>query len=102
MIKNLPKADMHVHLEGTMTPEMVEKIAARNNVRLPPGLLTGDRAHFHWDDDGTPQGALVSFLKAYDDATSVMKKPVDYADITYDYLKRAADEGCIYAELIIS
>jgi adenosine deaminase len=98
--KNLPKVDLHVHLEGTITPEMVQHLAARNKVKIPDGLIKD--GHFQWKEDGTPGGALTGFLQAYDAATSVMKTAEDYADITYDYLKRSADEGCIYAEIGIS
>ncbi|HYD19461.1 MAG TPA: adenosine deaminase [Patescibacteria group bacterium] len=96
-----PKVDLHVHLEGTITPRMARVIADRNNVVLSPALV-GDGAHFHWPSAATPQENLVSFLKAYDEATAVMKRAEDYADITYDYLSRSAAEGCIYAELTIS
>jgi len=98
----LPKVDLHVHLEGTITPDMAKKIAKRNGLALAPELLAADGDVFRWEDDGTAAGALVGFLKAYDAATSVMKTAQDYTDITYDYLKRSADEGCIYAELTIS
>ncbi|MDE2335977.1 MAG: adenosine deaminase [Alphaproteobacteria bacterium] len=97
---DVPKADMHVHLEGTITPTMVQKLAKRNNVSVPAGLI--EDGVFAWDDDGTAAGNLKGFVQAYDDATSVMKCAEDYTDITYDYLKRSADEGCIYAEIFIS
>jgi adenosine deaminase len=100
MIPLIPKADMHVHLEGTITPEMVKKIADRNRVAIPPMLIQDGR--FHWQDDGTAQGSLLAFVQAYDDATSVMKCAEDYTDITYDYLIRAAAENCIYVEIGIS
>jgi len=99
-MKNLPKADLHVHLEGTITPEMVARLAARNSLPVPAGLVRDGR--FVWKGDGTAAGELTAFLKAYDDATSVMKKAADYTDIAYDYLKRAAGENCIYAEITIS
>lgn len=96
----VPKADLHVHLEGTITPTMVRRLAERNKLAVPPDLIEGD--HIRWQGDGTAGGNLVSFLHAYDRATGVMKTAADYTDITYDYLKRSAAEGCIYAELTIS
>jgi adenosine deaminase len=99
-VKNIPKVDLHVHLEGTITPDMVMHLAARNKVAVPPGLIKAGR--FAWKGDGTASGELTAFLKAYDGATSVMKTAQDYTDITYDFLKRSADEGCIYAEITIS
>jgi adenosine deaminase len=99
-MKNLPKVDLHVHLEGTITPETVMRIARRNKVSVPPDLIEGGR--FNWKGDGTPAGELNAFLASYDAATSVMKCAADYTDITYDFLKRSAAEGCIYAEITIS
>jgi adenosine deaminase len=99
-VTNIPKADMHVHLEGTITPEMVQRLAARNKVTVPEGLIKDGR--YSWQGDGTARGDLIAFVHAYDLATSVMKTAADYTDITYDYLKRSADEGCIYAEVGIS
>ncbi len=96
----VPKVDLHVHLEGTITPAMVEKLAARNGVTIPDGLIKNGK--YHWEDDGTAAGNLVGFLKAYDLATSVMKTARDYIDVTYDYLTRSAIEGCIYSEITIS
>jgi adenosine deaminase len=94
------KADLHVHLEGTISPAMVQKLAAHNKVAVPAGLIRNNS--FYWPDDGTGAGNLKGFVQAYDDATSVMKEAEDYTLITYDYLKRSADEGCIYAEIGIS
>jgi adenosine deaminase len=99
-MKNIPKVDLHVHLEGTITPEMVLRIAKRNNVAVPPDLIKD--GCFAWKGDGTPANELNAFLTSFDAATSVMKTAADYTDITYDFLKRSAAEGCIYAEITIS
>lgn len=79
---------------------MVQKLSAKNNIPVPDGLIKD--GIFIWPDDGTAAGNLTGFVNAYDLATSVMKTADDYSDITYDYLKRSADEGCIYAEISIS
>ena len=100
MMKSIPKADMHVHLEGTITPAMVEKLAKRNNISVPEGLI--ENGKYNWKGDGTARGDLLAFVLAYDSATAVLKTEQDYTDITYDYLKQVADEGCIYAEIAIS
>lgn len=97
---DVPKAELHVHLEGTITPAMVKKLCKRNKIPVPAGLI--EDGQYTWKGDGTGAGNLVAFLKAYDAATGVMKTAEDYTDITYDYLKRSAAEGCIYTELTIS
>ena len=83
-------------------PDMVVKLAAKNGIPLPQNLFNADRTGYTWDTDGTAASSLVGFLSAYDIATSVIKTPDDYAEITYDYLTRAAKEGCIYAEITTS
>ncbi len=79
---------------------MVTHLAERNKTKTPPGLIK--EGSYNWQGDGTARGDLIAFVHAYDQATSVMKSAQDYTDITYDYLKRSADEGCIYAEIHIS
>lgn len=101
-MKSIPKADLHVHLEGTITPSMVRKLAARNNIDVPPHLMNAAGDGYAWKDDGTAMGALRAFVDAYDVACSVMKTAQDYTDITYDYLSSVAAEGCIYCEIGIS
>lgn len=102
-LRRLPKVDLHVHLEGTITPEMARRIATRNGLVPSALLMDAQGGSFSWNPDGPgAAGSLKGFLKAYDAATEVMKRAIDYTDITYDYLKRAADEGCIYVEFFIS
>jgi adenosine deaminase len=90
----VPKAELHVHLEGTATPELVARIAQRNGLPVPDGLVTGDGT-FHFED-------FLHFLAQYDAAAGVIRTGQDYRDITYEYLARCAAEGAIYVELIAS
>jgi len=101
-IAKLPKAELHVHLEGTIAPAMAKKLAKKNGIDLPGDLFTDDGIGYRWDSDGTPAGDLVGFLKAYDKVAGLIKTADDYRDITCDYLKRCAAEGSLYEELIIS
>lgn len=89
---DVPQAELHVHLEGTAPPELIRRIAQRNGLTLPAGLVTDDDA-FHWHD-------FLDFLRAYDAAASVIRTPQDFRDITYEYLVARAGEGAIYVELI--
>jgi adenosine deaminase len=90
----LPKAELHVHLEGTAPPHLIRRIARRNGLEVPEGLFAGpDR--FAWRD-------FLSFLQAYDMAASVIRTGEDYRDITYEYLSACAAEGAIYVELTVS
>ena len=86
----VPKAELHVHLEGTAPPELVARIAQRNGVKLPAGMLADDGL-FHYTD-------FLHFLRTYDLAASVIRTAEDYRDITYEYLAGVAEEGGIYVE----
>ena len=90
----LPKAELHVHLEGTAPPHLVRGIAQRNGFDVPEGLFaTPDR--FAWRD-------FARFLQAYDMAASVISSGEDYRDITFEYLCSCAREGAVYVELTAS
>ena len=88
------KAELHVHLEGTAPPELVSRIAARNGVNLPEGML-GTDGRFRYTD-------FLDFLRTYDLAASVIRTGLDYRDITYEYLCACARGGAIYVELTAS
>jgi adenosine deaminase len=90
----VPKAELHVHLEGTAPPDLVRRIAERNGLAVPEGTFaTPDR--FAYRD-------FLDFLDTYDKAASVIRTGEDYRDITYEYLVRCAGEGAIYVELTAS
>src|SRR5690242_21262834 len=90
----LPKAELHVHLEGTAPPDLIRRIAARNGVDLPERLL-GTDGRFRYTD-------FLDFLRTYDLAASVIRTVEDYRDITYEYLCACARGGAIYVELTAS
>ncbi len=90
----LPKVELHVHLEGTATPDLVARLAERNAITLPERLLN-EHGRFHYTD-------FLDFLRTYDMAASVIRTAQDYRDITYEYLRGCAREGAIYVELTAS
>jgi adenosine deaminase len=90
----IAKAELHVHLEGTATPDLVARIAQRNGVALPDGMLAQD-GRFHYTN-------FLHFLETYDLAASVIRTAEDYRDITYEYLASVAADGGIYVELTAS
>ena len=94
MMSGVAKVELHVHLEGTATPELIGRLAQRNGLPLPERLL-GDDGRFHYGD-------FLDFLRCYDLAASVIRTAQDYRDITYEYLCACAGEGAIYVELTAS
>ena len=93
-MSTLPLAELHVHLEGTVPPALVQKLADRNGLRVPEGVFETPEK-FRWVD-------FLDFLRTYDLAASVIRTQEDYRDITYEYLMSCAREGAIYVELIVS
>ena len=89
------KVELHNHLEGTAPPALIQKIGERNGFKLPNGIVSNCGNHFIWND-------FLQFLDAYDQASQVIKQPIDYYDLTYDYLKRCAHEEAIYVEMLYS
>ena len=90
----VPKAELHVHLEGTATPDLVRRIAARNGLEVPEGVFASpDR--FAWRD-------FLDFLNTYNMAASVIRTGQDYRDVAYEYLAACARDETIYVELTAS
>src|SRR4051812_49928649 len=90
----VPLAELHVHLEGTVPPALVSKLADRNGLKVPEGVFETP-SKFRWVD-------FLDFLRTYDLAASVIRTQQDYRDVTYEYLAGCAAEGAIYVELIAS
>ncbi len=104
--KQLPKVTLHEHIEGTVTPELAEKLAQRHKVELPNDFLMKDG---QFDKEDFPNGRYAydesdfwAFISTYDKVADMMRTPQDYYDVTKDYLSKTAAEGGVYAELIIS
>lgn len=89
------KAELHVHLEGTIAPELAHKLAARNQLRLPDGLIAPSGQHYAFDD-------FLHFLNVYDVVADLICVPQDYYDLTLDYLARNAADDVIYVEMMYS
>ncbi|MFY7698556.1 MAG: adenosine deaminase [Legionella sp.] len=92
---SIKKAELHVHLEGTITPDMAHKLALRNQLTLPPGLIASDGTSYVSQN-------FQHFLQVYDTLAALIKKPQDYYDITFDYLQANALDGTIYVEMMYS
>lgn len=91
----LKKAELHVHLEGTITPTLAARLAQRNKLNIPNGLIAPDGASYL-------SNGFLDFLKVYDTLAALIKAPQDYYDITFDYLKTNALEHAIYIEMMYS
>ena len=90
----VPKAELHVHLEGTAPPDLIRRIAERNGLPVPEGVFAAPDRFAYTD--------FLDFLNTYDKAASVIRTGDDYRDIAYEYLTACAAEGAIYVELTAS
>jgi adenosine deaminase len=93
-IRGLPKAELHMHLEGSIEPELLLELAARNGVKLRWDTSDAVRAAYQFSN-------LRSFLDLYFEGCRVLVREQDFYDVTRAYLTRASEDGVIRAELFI-
>ncbi|MEO7148317.1 MAG: adenosine deaminase [Terrimesophilobacter sp.] len=84
--------ELHVHIEGTLEPEMTFAIAQRNKVELPYADVNDLKQLMDFKD-------LSSFLELYYECCAVLQTPDDFSDLMHAYLKRASQAGVVYAEI---
>ena len=91
-VRQLPKAELHVHIEGTLEPELAFELAARNKVHLPYADVDALRRAYRFED-------LQSFLDIYYANCAVLRTEQDFYDLTQAYLSKAARQGVRHAEI---
>ena len=92
LIARLPKTELHVHIEGTLEPAMMFRLASRNGLVLPFEDVYQVHAAYRFTD-------LQSFLDIYYQAAEVLRTPEDFYDLMSAYLDRAAADGVRHAEI---
>jgi adenosine deaminase len=92
VIEHLPKAELHLHLEGTLEPEMMLALARRNGVRLRFDTVAAARAAYRF-------GSLQDFLDLYYEGMSVLRREQDFYDLAWAYLERAKADNVVHAEV---
>jgi adenosine deaminase len=90
--RDLPKAELHLHIEGTLEPEMMFALARRNRVTLPYASVDAVRRAYVFSD-------LQSFLDIYYAGCAVLIEEQDFYDLAFAYLQRAAAQGVRHAEI---
>jgi adenine deaminase len=91
-VEGLPKAELHLHIEGTLEPELKFELAARNAVDLPYASVDEMRAAYDFDD-------LASFLAVYYEGMSVLRREPDFYDLAMAYFRKAHAQNVVYAEI---
>jgi adenosine deaminase len=91
-IRGVPKVELHVHIEGTLEPELKFALAERNRILLPYADVAAMREAYSFDD-------LSSFLACYYEGMAVLQTAEDFADLARAYLRRAHEQHVRYAEI---
>jgi adenosine deaminase len=91
-IRGLPKAELHVHIEGTLEPELAFELAAKNQVRIPYATVDDLRRAYQFSD-------LQSFLDIYYAGAAVLRDADDFYLLTSAYLIRARSQGVVHVEI---
>lgn len=92
LIDRLPKAELHLHIEGSLEPEMLFELAARNRVAIPFASVAEVRAAYSFSN-------LQDFLDIYYQGMSVLQTEQDFFDLTWAYLQRAAADTVRHVEI---
>ena len=91
-VRALPKAEIHLHIEGTLEPEMMFELASRHNIRLPYASVAELREAYRFED-------LQSFLDLYYAGASVLLEEPDFYALTRAYLHKAKEQGVVHVEI---
>ena len=92
LIQRIPKVELHLHIEGTLEPEMVFRLAARHGARLPYPSVDALRAAYQFSD-------LQSFLDIYYAGCDVLRDEADFHAMALAYFERAHQDGVVRAEI---
>jgi len=92
-IRRLPKAELHLHIEGSLEPELMFALAERNGVRIPFASVEDVRAAYAFSN-------LQDFLDIYYAGAGVLQTEADFRDLAMAYFERAAADGVVHGEIM--
>ena len=92
-IANLPKAELHLHIEGSFEPELMFKIAQRNHIKIPYNSVGEIEEAYKFN-------CLQDFLNIYYQGAGVLVTEQDFYDLTYSYLQKCADQQVRHTEIM--
>jgi len=92
LIKRLPKCELHIHIEGSLEPELMFALARRNGIKLPYASVDAVRQAYQFRQ-------LQDFLDIYYQGMSVLVTEQDFYDLAWAYLKRARDDNVRHVEM---
>jgi len=92
-IKNLPKAELHLHIEGTLEPELMFELAKRNQIKLPYTTVEEIKKAYQFT-------CLQDFLDIYYQGAQVLIREQDFYDLTYQYFKKCLEQNIRHTEVM--
>ncbi|HVW70459.1 MAG TPA: adenosine deaminase [Steroidobacteraceae bacterium] len=91
-LRGLPKAELHLHIEGTLEPELAFRLARKHDIALPYGSVEALRAAYNFS-------SLQSFLDIYYAGAGVLRDEEDFYALTAAYLRKAQEQGIVHVEI---
>ena len=91
-IKKSPKAELHLHIEGTLEPSLLFRLAKENNIQIPFSSINEIKAAYNFKN-------LESFLKIFYQGSRVLLREQDFFDLTWAYLLKCKEENVVHAEI---
>ena len=91
-IKKSPKAELHLHIEGTLEPELMFTLAKRNNIQIPFDNINDVKKAYNFSN-------LESFLKIYYEGAKVLIKEEDFFDLTWAYALKCKEDNIVHTEI---
>ena len=91
-IKKKPKAELHLHIEGTLEPDHMFVLAKRNNIQIPFNNISDVKKAYNFSN-------LESFLKIYYEGSKVLVKEQDFFDLTWAYVLKCKEDNVVHAEV---
>jgi len=91
-IKKVPKSELHMHIEGSLEPELMFKLSKRNKVEIPFKSIEEIKSAYNFSN-------LDSFLKIYYEGSNVLISEEDFFDLTWEYILRCKQDNIVHAEI---
>ena len=91
-IKNTPKVELHIHIEGTLEPELMFKLAKRNNIKIPFKNIHDVKSAYNFS-------SLESFLNIFYQGSNVLIKEQDFFDLTWAYTLKCKEDNVVHTEI---
>ena len=91
-INKTPKAELHLHIEGSLEPELMFKLSKRNKVEIPFKSVEEIKSAYNFTN-------LDSFLKIYYEGSNVLINEEDFFDLTWEYILRCKEDNIVHTEI---